>query len=153
VVAKLLGLVRPDVAVFGRKDFQQAVLITRMVLDLELGVRVETGPIVREPDGVAMSSRNAYLGQQERAQAVGLSRALQGAALAFEEGERDSSAILGVVRGSLADYSLLELQYAEVVDPTDLSAVKVAEVGTVVALAAFCGTTRLIDNVELGRNA
>jgi pantoate--beta-alanine ligase len=152
VVAKLLGLVRPDVAVFGRKDFQQAVLIARMVHDLELGVRVETGPIVREPDGVAMSSRNAYLGERERAQAVGLSVALRGAAQAFEGGERDSGAILRVVHGSLADYPLLELQYAEVVDPSDLSAVEVAEVGTVVALAAYCGTTRLIDNVQLGGN-
>jgi pantoate--beta-alanine ligase len=153
VVAKLLGLVRPDVAVFGRKDFQQAVLIERMVRDLELGVRVETGPIAREPDGLAMSSRNAYLTGEERAQAVGLSAALAAAARRFDLGERHVTALLEVVRRALEGYPLLELQYAEAVEPGDLSPMEVARPGTVIALAAFCGSTRLIDNVELGRSA
>ncbi|MCG6956721.1 MAG: pantoate--beta-alanine ligase [Gemmatimonadetes bacterium] len=149
VVAKLFGLVRPDVAVFGRKDFQQAVLIRRMVQDLNLGVRVETGPIVREPDGLAMSSRNAYLSDGERAQAVGLSRALLLALGRFHEGESGATALLEAVKDELARFPLLRLQYAELVDPEGLDSVDPAESGSVLALAAFCGTTRLIDNVEL----
>ena len=149
VVAKLFGLVRPDVAVFGRKDFQQAVLIRRMVRDLDLGVRVETGPIVREPDGLAMSSRNAYLSEEERAQAVGLSRALSLALGCFREGESGATALLEIVKSELARFPLLRLQYAELVDPEGLDPVDPAEPGSVLALAAFCGTTRLIDNVEL----
>lgn len=149
VVAKLFGLVRPDLAVFGRKDFQQAVLIRRMVRDLELGIRVETAAIVREPDGLAMSSRNAYLDEEERAQATGLHVALSGARESFERGERNSAALLGAIRRSLGEHRLLELEYAEAVDPDSLAAVEVAERGTVLALAAYCGSTRLIDNVEL----
>ncbi len=150
VVAKLMGLVRPDVAVFGRKDFQQAVLIRRMVRDLELGVRVETAAIVREPDRLAMSSRNAYLAEEERVQAAGLHGALLAAGAAFDGGERDTTALLGALRRFLAGYPLLQLEYAEAVDPGSLDAVEVADRGTVLALAAYCGSTRLIDNVELG---
>jgi pantoate--beta-alanine ligase len=149
VVAKLFGLVRPDVAVFGRKDFQQAVLIRRMVRDLDLGVRVETGPIVREPDGLAMSSRNAYLSEEERLQAVGLSQALSLALARFREGASGATALLDTVRDELARFPLLRLQYAEVVDPEDLEPVDPADAGSVLALAAYCGTTRLIDNIEL----
>jgi pantoate--beta-alanine ligase len=150
VVAKLFGLVRPNMAVFGLKDFQQLVLIRRMVRDLELGVRVEAGAIVREPDGLAMSSRNAYLGEEERAQAAGLHVALSGACEAFDRGERSADVLLGAIRRSVAEYRLLELEYAEAVDPDSLGAVEVAEPGTVLALAAHCGSTRLIDNIELG---
>ena len=150
VVAKLFGLVRPDVAVFGRKDFQQAVLVRRMVRDLELGVRVETAAIVREPDGLAMSSRNAYLNEEERAQATGLHGALSRAREAFDRGEGNSAALLGTVRRVVGEHPLLDLEYAEAVDPDSLAAVEVAEPGTVLALAAYCGSTRLIDNVELG---
>jgi len=149
VVAKLFGLVRPDVAVFGRKDFQQSVLIRRMARDLNLGVRVETGPIVRESDGLAMSSRNAYLSGPERTQAVGLHRALSATAALFGGGERRAAALLAAVEREIANHPLLSLQYAEVVEPEGLEAVNSASPGDVVALAAFCGTTRLIDNVEL----
>ncbi len=150
VVAKLLGLVRPELAVFGRKDFQQSVLIRRMVRDLELGVRVEAAAIVREPDGLAMSSRNAYLNDDERAQAVGIHESLSLVREAFEGGERDTRALLGLVRRSVGEHGLLDLQYVEAVDPESLGTVEVAKAGTVVALAAYCGSTRLIDNVELG---
>jgi pantoate--beta-alanine ligase len=150
VVAKLFGLVRPGIAVFGLKDFQQLVLIRRMVRDLELGVRVEAGAIVREPDGLAMSSRNAYLDEEERAQAAGLHAALSEASEAFDRGERNAAALLGAIRRSVGEHRLLELEYAEAVDPASLGAVRVAEPGTVLALAAHCGSTRLIDNVELG---
>lgn len=149
VVAKLFGLVHPDVAVFGRKDFQQAVLIRRMVADLELGVRVETGAIVREPDGLAMSSRNAYLSPAERAQAVGLHQALVAAARLWGGAGTPVDRLLDEVRRVVGGYSLLELQYVEAVHPWTLDPVDEAAPGTVLAMAAFCGTTRLIDNLEL----
>lgn len=149
VVAKLFGLVRPDVAVFGRKDFQQAVLIRRMSVDLDQGVRVRTVPIVREADGLAMSSRNAYLSPEERAQASGLYRALREAYNRFQAGERRAGILLEVVRRELALYPLLEIQYVEVVDPDTLDPVDPVPEGAVIAAAVFCGTTRLIDNVEL----
>ncbi|HSM60545.1 MAG TPA: pantoate--beta-alanine ligase [Longimicrobiales bacterium] len=150
VVAKLFGLVRPEVAVFGRKDFQQAVLIRRMVRDLELRVRVETAPIAREADGLAMSSRNTYLGPAERAQAVGLFRALEAARVCFRAGARDAADVLRAAREALARHPLVRLQYLEAVDPATLEPVDALEPGTVVAIAAYCGATRLIDNVELG---
>lgn len=150
VVAKLFGLVRPEVAVFGRKDFQQAVLIGRMVTDLELGVRVETAPIAREPDGLAMSSRNSYLGPEERAQAVALFQGLSQADRAFQAGEVRAERLLALVEAAVAARSRMSLQYAEAVDPLTLDPVATARPGTVLAVAAFCGTTRLIDNLELG---
>jgi pantoate--beta-alanine ligase len=150
VVAKLFGLVRPEVAVFGRKDFQQAVLIGRMVRDLELGVQVETAPIAREPDGLAMSSRNSYLGPEERAQAVALFQGLSKAETAFRAGELRADRLLALVEAAVAARSRMSLQYAEAVDPETLDPVATARPGTVLAVAAFCGTTRLIDNTELG---
>lgn len=149
VVAKLFGLVHPDVAVFGRKDFQQAVLIRRMVADLELGVRVETARIVRESDGLAMSSRNAYLSPEERAQAVGLHHALTAASRLWGREGTPSDRLLEEIRRVIGQFPLLELQYAQAVHPATLESVATAEPGTVLALAAFCGTTRLIDNMEL----
>lgn len=149
VVARLFGLIRPDVAVFGRKDYQQAVLIRRMVRDLEMGVDVRTGPIVREADGLAMSSRNAYLSPDERRDAAGISGALEAAAGRARAGETDPRHVLDHVRQSIAARSLLELQYAEAVDPDTLEPVTEVGTGTVLAVAAFCGTTRLIDNVAV----
>jgi pantoate--beta-alanine ligase len=149
VVAKLFGLVRPDVAIFGRKDFQQAVLIRRMAEDLDLGVQVETGPIAREPDGLAMSSRNVYLGPEERRQALGLHAGLSAAAGLWAAGETKCHRLLEEVRRAVAERPLLALQYAEAVDPRTLEGRDQALPGTVLAVAVFCGTTRLIDNVEL----
>jgi pantoate--beta-alanine ligase len=150
VVAKLFGLFRPDVAVFGRKDYQQAVLIRRMVRDLELGpIDVRVGPIVREDDGLALSSRNAYLSPEERAQAAGLFQALAAARSAFARGERSASALVSRMRERLDDFPLLAAQYVELVHPDTLSSVERVEEGTVAALAAFCGRTRLIDNESL----
>jgi pantoate--beta-alanine ligase len=149
VVAKLFGLLRPDVAVFGRKDLQQAVLIERMVRDLDLGVRVETAPIAREPDGLAMSSRNVYLSPEERRQALGLHAGLSAAATLWAAGESRSARLLEEVRRAVAARPLLALQYSEAVDPRTLERRDEALPGTVLALAAFCGSTRLIDNTEL----
>lgn len=149
VVARLFGLFRPEVAVFGQKDFQQAVLIRRMVRDLELGVRVEIGPIVRERDGLAMSSRNTYLNDEERRDARGLHDALFAARRLHDGGEERADILLAEARKVIAEHRLLALQYAELVDPDTLDPLMLARDGTVIALAAFCGTTRLIDNMEL----
>lgn len=149
VVAKLFGLVRPDVAVFGSKDFQQAVLIRRMVRDLEWGVRIETGPIVREADGLALSSRNVYLSPDERAQATGLHAAVAAAQELFRAGERSAGRLLDAVRSEIEQRPLLRLQYAELVDPESLEGADPVFEGSVLALAACCGDTRLIDNCTL----
>jgi len=149
VVAKLFGLVRPDLAIFGRKDYQQAVLIQRMATDLDMGVRIETAPILREPDGVALSSRNAYLSAAEREQASGLHAALATAAARYADGERAPESVLGAARARLAAHPLLRLQYLEAVHPETLEPAPRLASGTVVAAAVFCGATRLIDNVEL----
>ena len=149
VVAKLLGLVRPDVAVFGRKDFQQLVLIERMVRDLDLGVVIVGAPIVRDPDGLAMSSRNRYLSPAERRAAPAFGRALEAAAETFRSGERRAAALLAAVRQRMAGEPLLSLQYAEVVDPSSLESVDPVPPGAVLALSGFCGSTRLLDNVIL----
>jgi pantoate--beta-alanine ligase len=148
-VAKLLGLFDPSVAVFGRKDFQQAALIRRMVSDLELAVRIETGPIVREEDGLAMSSRNAYLNRAERGVAPAIHDGLVEAERRWRAGERRADRLVGGIRDRIGRERLMELQYAEAVDPGTLDSVDDAAAGTVLAVAAYCGTTRLIDNIEL----
>jgi pantoate--beta-alanine ligase len=149
VVAKLFGLFRPDVAAFGRKDFQQLVLVRRMAADLELGVEVIGAPTVREPDGLAMSSRNRKLSAEERGAAPALQRALARAGARFRAGERRAAPLLDEVRAELAGSPLLRLQYVEVGDPSSLAPVDPVVGGAVVALAAFAGTTRLIDNLTL----
>lgn len=150
VVAKLFGLIRPDLAHFGRKDYQQAVLIRRMVRDLELGVEIRVEGLVREPDGLALSSRNAYLIPEEREQALGLSRGLVAAREAFDAGERRPDRLLAVLAEVVEHHPGLRLQYAEVVDPETLEPVAASAPGQVVAVAGFSGRTRLIDNVVLG---
>jgi pantoate--beta-alanine ligase len=149
VMTKLLGLLEPEVAIVGRKDFQQLVLIERMVGDLELKVEVVGAPIVREQDGLAMSSRNAYLSAGERQEAPALQRGLAAAVARFRTGERGAEALLDALRQELAGRPLLRLQYAEVVDGGSLDQVDPVPPGSVIALAAFCGSTRLIDNATL----
>lgn len=152
VVLKLFNLVRPDVAVFGRKDFQQAVLIRRMVRDLDLPVDIVVAPIVRAGDGLALSSRNAYLDDARRASALALGRALRQAAQRFARGESDARRLLGEVRATLDADAGVELQYAELIDPDTLEPLARARPGAVIALAAHVGETRLIDNVVLGED-
>jgi len=146
VVARFFGLFRPQVACFGQKDFQQAVLIRRMVQDLEMRVEIAVGPIVREADGLAMSSRNVYLSTEERADASGLRRGLEAVQEAFGQGETDQAALRAVLEDAVAKHSLLRLQYAEVVEPDSLEPARPVRHGSVVVLAAHCGPTRLIDN-------
>jgi pantoate--beta-alanine ligase len=149
VVAKLFGIFRPDVAVFGQKDFQQAALISRMAADLDQGVEVRVAPVVREADGLAMSSRNVYLSADERARALSLSRGLERPGGLFAAGERDAE-VLRAALGHEMDAAGVQGEYAEVVDPRTLEPVARAEVGTVVLVAARVGATRLIDNALLG---
>lgn len=148
VVAKLFGIFTPDVAVFGQKDFQQAVLVRRMVEELDMGVEVDVAPVVREPDGVAMSSRNVYLSHEERARARALSRALAECRALFAAGETGAGRLRAVLRSTLAVPGV-EVEYAEVVDPATLAPVERASAGSVCAVAARVGTTRLIDNAIL----
>lgn len=150
VVARLFGLFRPEVAVFGRKDFQQAVLVRRMVRDLEMQVRVEVAPLVREADGLAMSSRNAYLTSEERSAAPALFQALEEAEGTFQVGERRRAVLADRVRARMEGEPLFRLEYAEVVDPETLEASGDAAPGDVVVAAAWLGSTRLIDNRVLG---
>jgi pantoate--beta-alanine ligase len=149
VVAKLFGIVGPARAYFGRKDAQQLAVITRMVTDLDMPVEVIGCPLVREPDGLAMSSRNAYLSSEERAAARVLSRALRQAAEAVANGEHDPEAIRALVRDTVATEPLVALEYVEARDPVRLAPVAQIDGPVLLALAARAGTTRLIDNVEL----
>jgi pantoate--beta-alanine ligase len=146
VVARLMGLFRPLVAVFGQKDFQQAVLIRQMVRDLELGVGVLVGPVVREADGLAMSSRNVFLDEARRQDALGLHRGLMAVQEAFSGGERSHSALQARLRDTASRRGGLRLQYGEIVDPDTLRPLDPVPSGAVAAVAGICGSTRLIDN-------
>jgi pantoate--beta-alanine ligase len=148
VVAKLLNLTRPHVALFGEKDFQQLAVVRAMVKDLDLGVEVVGMPIMRDHDGLALSSRNAYLSPDERRRALSLSRALAGAADAARRGERDGAALRARARAALEGAGA-RVDYVEIVDPDTLRPLEVATPGAVLLLAAFVGATRLIDNARL----
>lgn len=150
VVAKLFHLVEPDVAVFGRKDAQQAVIIRRMVSDLDFPVEIVVAPTVREADGLALSSRNAYLTPEERHAAPALSRGLSAAHEAFHRGTTAAEAIVAEVRRVVEPETLLRLEYVEAVDPDALAPVTWVAGDTLLALAARLGSTRLIDNIILG---
>ncbi len=151
VVGKLFGIVQPAVAVFGQKDFQQAVLIQKMVTDLDMPVTIEVAPTVREADGIAMSSRNGYLSADERGRALSLSRGLAEAVRSFRSGARDAATIRQSVLGTMEAAGGVEVEYVEVVSADELEPVEQADEDTVVVLAARVGTTRLIDNVRLGK--
>lgn len=147
VVTKLLSIALPDWAVFGAKDWQQATIIRRLVEDLDLPVRIEVAPTVREPDGLAMSSRNAYLSPDERQAAPILVRALQAAEAAIRAGERDGEALQRLLADFVAAEPLARLQYVAVVDPGSLKPIERLGRRAVLALALFIGSTRLIDNL------
>ena len=149
VVAKLLAIVQPDAAYFGEKDAQQLAIVRRMAADLNLPVEVRGCPLVREPDGLAMSSRNAYLSPEERQRALAISAAMADVRKAIESGERDAAAVADRLRRRLQAATGVELQYVAVVDPDTLADLERIGDKVVVAVAAKVGTTRLIDNVLL----
>jgi pantoate--beta-alanine ligase len=149
VVAKLFNIIEPGVALFGQKDAAQLAIIRRMVRDLNFPVKIVPGPIVREPDGLAMSSRNAYLNQEERVRARALQRSLQRVQKEFEGGEKMASNLISAGKEVFAGEPNVSLDYLEIVDPDTLDPVDKISKETLVAVAARVGSTRLIDNILL----
>jgi pantoate--beta-alanine ligase len=149
VVTKLFQMVQPHVAFFGEKDYQQLVVIRQMVRDLDLGVAIVGCPIVREPDGLAMSSRNVYLSPDERSQALAISRALSAAEEQVHGGERDPRAIEREVVRIVSAEPLARIDYVEVRDAETLAPITRLDSPAVLAVAIFFGRTRLLDNRKL----
>ncbi|MBX3026237.1 pantoate--beta-alanine ligase [bacterium] len=149
VVSKLFNAVKPHVAVFGEKDFQQLAVIRRMASDLDTGIEVVGAPIVREPDGVAMSSRNAYLSQSERLAARCLPRALAAARQVVADGARDAAAVVAAARAVLDAEPAARVDYVALVDSDSLEPITRIADRALLALAVFIGRTRLIDNAIL----
>ncbi len=148
VVTKLLNMVRPDVAYFGQKDAQQALVIRKLVRDLDMPVRIEVCPTVREPDGLALSSRNAYLSPEQRERALSLNRALRAAEAAVSEGRTDADDVLAAAREQLQQAGI-EPEYLELRSAKDLAPVERVNGSTLLAVAAQVGRARLIDNTIL----
>jgi pantoate--beta-alanine ligase len=151
VVAKLFHLTQPDLACFGQKDIQQLALIRRMVRDLDWPLEIVMVRTVREADGLAMSSRNAYLTPPDRARAVVLSQALRSAHDGWRAGETRADALEARMRGLLEEEPGVSVEYIAVVDPESLAPVETADAKTIVAVAARIGSTRLIDNIVLAQ--
>ena len=149
VVAKLFHMVEPDLAFFGQKDAAQAAIIRRMVRDLNLPIEIVVCPIVREPDGLAMSSRNAYLSPQERKSALVLHRSLTQVKKQFDQGERNASKLIEAGKRALAQEPTVRLDYLEIVDPATLDPKQELTSTALVAIAAHVGNTRLIGNILL----
>jgi pantoate--beta-alanine ligase len=151
VVAKLFHLVQPDLACFGRKDIQQLTLIQRMVRDLDWPIEIVAVPTVREPDGLALSSRNSYLDRADRRRALLLSRALDLAHREFCQGEQRAAALEQRMRRELETDPQVRVEYIALADPVTLAPVPVVDGRTIVAIAARIGSTRLIDNITLAQ--
>jgi len=151
VVLKLFHLAPVDVAFFGQKDYQQLLVIRKMVRDLNLPIEVRRCPIVRESDGLAMSSRNRYLSTDQRQQALGLWRSLERASQQVGEGEKDTAAIEDTMRATLAQHGISRIDYAVVAHPDTLEPMTRMDHEAVALLAAFVGKTRLIDNCMLSQ--
>lgn len=149
VVAKLFHIVEPDRAFFGQKDAAQVAVIRRMVRDLNLPVEIVVCPIVREPDGLAMSSRNAYLNPEQRKQALVLHGSLMRVRKMAEAGEQDVAKLTAAGRETFAEENPVRVDYFEIVSPDTLDPVRDISRGALVAVAAYVGTTRLIDNILL----
>jgi pantoate--beta-alanine ligase len=151
VVAKLFNIVRPNRAYFGQKDAQQAAVVKRLAADLDFGIQVRICPTVREPDGLAMSSRNLYLTGEERAQALVLFQALNAAGEAVARGETDATSIRRIMRRTIGQNFLVELEYARVVDPETMEPIAVVDREALAAVAARVGKARLIDNLMISQ--
>jgi len=149
VVAKLLHIVQPDVAVFGQKDLQQLLIIQRMVRDLNFPVRIIAGPTVREPDGLAMSSRNSYLSHEERRESATLYRALQQGKTLIESGERRAPIVIEAITTMVSSIRGSRIDYIELVDLERLQPIQRIQGKIALALAVYVGQTRLIDNLVL----
>jgi pantoate--beta-alanine ligase len=150
VVTKLFNITKPHLAVFGEKDYQQLAIIRRMVRDLDFGIEIVGVPIVRESDGLALSSRNAYLSPEDRSAALALSKGLAAAEAKFKAGERDAAALVAAARGVLEAEPRVRIDYLELRDADELTEIAKVDKRAVMAVAAFLGTTRLIDNRVLG---
>jgi pantoate--beta-alanine ligase len=151
VVGKLLNIVLPDIVYFGQKDAQQSVVVRRMAEDLNFPVRIKVMPTVRERDGLAMSSRNLYLGREERQDASILYKALDAANQAVKRGERKASRVRNLIRGIIQKKRSVKIDYIEVVDMQELRPLDKIRNDTLIAVAARIGKTRLIDNIILKR--
>lgn len=151
IVAKLFGLAAPCVAVFGRKDYQQWKVIARMTRDLDLPVDIAAMPTVREPDGLALSSRNRYLSEEERQRALGIARGIRAAMHAFDEGERKPASLVALARAEIAP-AFDSIDYVAIADAETLQPLDRVEDRALLAVAAKIGKTRLIDNVVLGED-
>ena len=149
IVAKLFHILEPAAAFFGQKDAAQLAVIRRMVQELNFRVEIVACPIVREPDGLAMSSRNAYLNQEERGRALVLQRSLQRAQQEFQAGERSAAKLISAAKEVFAREPQVTLDYFEVVDPDTLDPVERISQRTLVAVAGYVGSTRLIDNAVI----
>ncbi|MGB9202975.1 MAG: pantoate--beta-alanine ligase, partial [Terriglobales bacterium] len=149
IVAKLFHILEPEAAFFGQKDAAQMAVIRRMVRDLNFAVEIVACPIVREPDGLAMSSRNAYLNGEERSHALVLQRSLQETRQRFQAGEGIAANLISAAKDVIRREPQVALDYFEIVDPETLDPVERISQKTLVAVAAYVGTTRLIDNVVL----
>lgn len=149
VVSKLFNIVQPDIAVFGQKDAQQLIIIKRLVQDLNFPVKIIAAPTVREPDGLAMSSRNVYLSPEQRAQSTALYKSLQKAKALIESGERDAKKIIAEMEQLIATASEAKIDYIEIVGVRDLQSVERLDGQIVIALAVYFGKARLIDNIVL----
>jgi len=153
VVAKLFHIVEPDASFFGQKDAAQVAIIRRMVRDLHLPLEIVTCPIVREADGLAMSSRNAYLDPEQRKRALALHHSLVRVQRLADAGEREAGKLAAAGREEFAKERSVRLDYFEIVDPDKLDPVEDISAGALVAVAAYVGSTRLIDNIVFGKNA
>jgi len=149
VVAKLFEIVRPDCAFFGQKDAAQVAVLRRMVRDLDMDVEIVVCPIVREKDGLAMSSRNVYLSPEQRQQALVLHRALMRVRTMADRGERDAAKLVEIGKQVIAEEAAARLDYFAIVDADELDPIADVTHGALVAVAAYFGTTRLIDNILL----
>jgi pantoate--beta-alanine ligase len=149
IVTKLFNGVQPQTAYFGQKDAQQAIVIQQMTRDLNLPIDIVICPIIREPDGLAMSSRNTYLNPKERQAATALYRGLSAANAAFEAGERNAGRLCDVVTETIASEPLARLQYVSCAHPDTLQELGTVADGALISLAAFVGQTRLIDNIVI----
>ena len=149
VVTKLLNIVSPDWAYFGQKDAQQAVIIRKIVTDLNMSVKVEIMPTLREKDGLALSSRNLYLNQEERKDALGLSQSLKLAKDLIRQGKTDSSAIINSMRKLIRAKKSARIDYIAIVDAQNLKPLKKVSGKSLIALAVWIGKTRLIDNLKI----